>query len=251
MTSRLLSFTLLSLLLCPSVFAQDALQLFHKMQEALGGAENIAAVRDFEQRLRAESWDGNGRPLGEVRKRTRWVRPNHLRADQVGPGSTYVLYFDGTSGWEILPGTKTVAVLAGGELKFAQKYLRDLTLNVWLADRDPRYRITSPAPDDVRISDGDVADQLDITVDPVSWLPVRTTSISLADPAHPIPSETVTTEWETVQGIRFARRWSVFRSGVRIAEATVEQTRVNNGLKPADLAAKPHDLRPVLSTPAR
>jgi len=250
MTSRLVSFTLLSLLLCPSVFAQDALQLFHKMQEALGGAENIAAVRDFEQRLRAESWDGNGRPLGEVRKRTRWVRPNHLRADQVGPGSTYVLYFDGTSGWEILPGTKTVAALVGGELKFAQKYLRDLTLNVWLADRDPRYRITSPAPNVVRISDGDVADQLDITVDPVSWLPVKTTSMSLADPAHPIPSETVTTEWETVQGIRFARRWSVFRSGIRIAEATVEQTRVNSGLKPEDLSAKPPNFRPVLSTPA-
>ena len=55
MTSRLVSFTLLSLLLCPSVFAQDALQLFHKMQEALGGAENIAAVRDFEQRLQTRA----------------------------------------------------------------------------------------------------------------------------------------------------------------------------------------------------
>ncbi len=220
--------------------------MFHKMQEALGGAEKIAAIHDFEQRLRAEAWDGNGRSLGEVRKRTRWVRPNYLRADQAGLGSTYVLYFDGTSGWEILPGTKSVAELAGGELKFAQKYLRDFVLNTWLADRDPRYRITSPALNVVRISDGDVTHQLDVTLDPVSWLPVKITSISLADPANPIPSETITTEWETIQGIRFARRWSVFRSGVRVAEATVEQTRLNSGLKPADLAAKPSDLKPVL-----
>jgi hypothetical protein len=44
------------------------------------------------------------------------------------------------------------------------------------------YRITSPAPNVVRISDGDVTHQLDITLDPVSWLPARTSSISLADP---------------------------------------------------------------------
>jgi hypothetical protein len=241
------SSVVVSLFLCPSVFAQDSLQLFHRMQEALGGAEKIAAIHDFEQGVRADTWDGNGRPLGEVRKRTRWVRPNYLRADQVGPGSTYVLFFDGTSGWEILPGTDSIADLSGGELNFAQKYARDFRLNTWLADRDPRYRISSPAPNVVRISDGDVTHQLDITLDPVSSLPVKTTSVSLADPAHPIPSEEVTTEWETVQGIRFARRWSVSRSGVRVAEATVVQTKLNSGLKPADLAAKPSDLKPVLS----
>src|SRR6266542_198236 len=66
----------------------DALPLFRKMQEALGGADTIAAIRDFEQQVRAESWDGNtGRSLGEVRKLTRWVRPNYLRVDQVSPGS--------------------------------------------------------------------------------------------------------------------------------------------------------------------
>lgn len=237
---------LVTFLLCSPSSGQDGLQLFHKMQTALGGAEKIAAIHDLEQQVRAETWDGNGRRLGEVRKRTRWVRPDYLRLDQVGPGSTYVLYFDGTSGWEILP-DKRVADLVGGELKFAQKYVRDFVLNTLLADRDPRYQITSPAPNVVRISDGDVAHQLDITLDPASWLPVKTTSISLADPAHPIPSETVTTEWETVRGIRFARRWSVFRSGVRLAEATVERTTLNSGIKPSDLAVKPPDLAPVMS----
>jgi hypothetical protein len=98
-----------------------------------------------------------------------------------------------------------------------------------LADRDSSYRITAPSPNAVRISDGDIAHQLDITLDAVSSLPVKITSISLSDPAHPIPSDEVTTEWETVQGVRFARRWTVFRSGVRVAEATVERTTVNTG----------------------
>ncbi len=247
-TSAAASLTVLSLFFCQPAFSQDGLQLFHKMQEALGGAKKIAAIRDFEQSVRAESWNGNtGQSLGEVRKRTRWIRPSYLRADQVGPGSTYVLYFDGTSGWEILPGTQKVTELAGGELQFAQKYVRDFVLTIWLADRNPRYQITSSAPNVVRISDGDVNHQLDITLDPVSHLPVKTTSISLSDPAHPIPSETVVTEWETVQGIHFAKHWKVLRSGIRVAEATVEQTTLNTGLKLEELAMKPSDFKPVLS----
>src|SRR4030095_5990122 len=96
-------------LLGPTVFSDDGLQLFHKMQKALGGADKIAAIREFEQQVRAQSWNGNtGRLIGDVTKRTRWIRPNYLRVDQVGPGSTYVLYFDGKSGWEILPGTQNV-----------------------------------------------------------------------------------------------------------------------------------------------
>lgn len=241
---------------CPPVVSQEAvsqeqeegLRLFHKMQDALGGAKQIADIRDFEQTVRAESWNGNtGVSLGEVRKRTRWVRPNHLRLDQVGVGATYVLYFDGTSGWEILPGTHEVQELVGGELQFAQEYVRGFVLTAMLADRDPRYRITSPAPNVVRVSDGDPSHQLDMTLDPVSFLPIKTTKIALADPDHPIPSETVVMGWETVQGIRFPKHFKVLRSGIRVAEATVERTTLNRGLKLGDLAAKPPDLKPVLS----
>src|SRR2546430_9904152 len=73
-----------------------------------------------------------------------------LRLDQVGPGDTYVLFFDGTSGWEILP-DKTVADLTGGELQFAQDYLRGLN-SEWLADRDAQNVFASPAPNVITIT---------------------------------------------------------------------------------------------------
>jgi len=235
------------LTLCPSIFSEDATILFHKMQDALGGADKIASFRDFEQQVRAQSWNGRtGELIGDVRKRTRWIRPNQLRVDQVGPGSTYVLYCDGTSGWEVLPGTQQVTELFGGELTFALTYVRTFRPVLWLADRDPRWRITSPAPNVVRLSDEDPAHQHDFTLDAVSSLPSRTNTISLSDPAHPTASEEVVTEWETVQGIRFPRRWTVYREGRRMAEATVETTTLNGGLKLADLQAKPSDFKPVL-----
>jgi outer membrane lipoprotein-sorting protein len=241
-----IAFLLLTLTFCSSVFSEDAAALFHRMQEALGGADKIAAIGDFEQQVRAQSWNGRtGDLIGDVRKRTRWIRPNQLRVDQIGPGSTYVLYCDGASGWEILPGTQSVTELAGGELTFALGYVQTFRLRLWLADRDQRWRITSPAPSVIRMADGDPAHQQDIRLDAGS-LPSKTSTTSLSDPAHPTRSEEVVTEWETVQGIRFPRRWTVYREGKRVAEATVDTTRVNGGLKLADLQTKPDDLKPVL-----
>ena len=100
------------------------------------------------------------------------------------------------------------------------------------------------------MEDGDLAHQLDFTLDTSSSLPSKTTNISLSDPANPVPSEEVVTEWETVEGIRFARRWSVYRRGALVADAVVETTRLNGGLRRTDMEAKPADLRPVLLPPA-
>jgi hypothetical protein len=219
------------------------------MQTALGGAEKIASVRDFEESVRADAWYSDGRPLGEVRKRTRWITPNYLRLDQVGPGDTYVLYFDGTSGWEILP-DKTVANLAGGELKFAQNYLRGLNLNFWLADRDPSRVITSSGPNVIVVSSkGDSSQRTEFTLDPVTFLPVKETDISLSNPDHPVPSESRLEQWQAIDGVKFPQRITKFQGGRKLAEITVEQIKLNSGIKAGDLAIKPPDLKPVISQP--
>ena len=232
---------------CFSARGQDAaVELFRRMQHALGGAEKIASIQDFEEIVKASTWNRSGQPIGEVRKRVRWVKPNHLRLDQVGPGDTYALYFNGTSGWEILPNGRP-ADLTGGELDFAKKYLSDFKLNVWLADRLPGYRISSPAANVIRVSvNNKASEQIDITLDPDSLLPVKETSVSLADPAHPVPSETQIRKWGIVQGMRFPDRVWVLHSGVRLADITTEEVKLNSGLKPEDLATKPADLKPDL-----
>jgi hypothetical protein len=107
----------------------DGRQLFHKMQKALGGADKIAAIHDYEELESAETWFENGTSRGTVRKRVRFIRPSFLRIDQVGPGDTYVLYCDGISGWEILPDKPGVQELTGGELRFAQGYLNGMAIN--------------------------------------------------------------------------------------------------------------------------
>lgn len=240
----------------PPKYEADGQRLLHRLQDALGGANRIAAVRDFEETIRAQAWDSAGTSLGEVRKRTRWVRtPNALRLDQRGPRGTYALYFDGGSGsgWEILPDLKgsdpfkttgTAVPLAGGELQFAKGYLSGFELNLWLADQLPGYKVTSSTPQVLRIQYGDTA--TDFTLDPLSSLPVKSAGVSLADPDHPVPGEMHYDEWRETSGIRFPMHRVKYLSGLKRGEVTTADIHINAGLQPKDLAAKPADLAPDL-----
>jgi|SRR5689334_3672034 hypothetical protein len=64
----------------------------------------------------------------------------NLRLDQTGPGDTYVLFFDGTSGCKILPDRNATGKtdgraidLVGSELQFAKDYVTGWIFNSWLA----------------------------------------------------------------------------------------------------------------------
>ena len=231
---------------CAAAEDGAALTLFHQMQRALGGTDKIAGIQDFEQTVHARTWTRDDRPSGEVTKRVRWIKPNYLRLDQIGPGDTFVLYFDGSSGWEILPDGRQ-ADLVGGELAFAKKYLDDFTLNIWQADRMPGYQITSPGGDVVRISvNHDANEQIDLLLDPRTWLPVKMTSISLADSAHPAPSETQIRAWTAVGSIRFPKQVWILHNSVRLAEITNQRIKFNTGLQPDELAVKPAGLKPQM-----
>jgi len=240
----------------PSRSTQEGLRLLHRMQAALGGADRIAAVRDLEETIRAEAWDSSGAALGEVRKRTRWMRsPNVLRLDQVGPRGTYVLFFDGgtTSGWELLPdltgtdaykSTGKVVALAGGELEFAKGYLYGFDLDLWLADRNPAFTVTTPRTDVVRIEHHGKAN--DLTLDSGTGLPLKSAGVSLADPDRPVPGEMRFESWQAVSGVRFPTHRVNYLSGVKRGEVTTSDIAVNVGLRKQDLEAQPADFAPVI-----
>jgi len=224
------------------------------MQTALGGAEKIAAIHDYEETVRAETWNNDGTRLGEVRKRTRWMRsPNLLRLDQIGPRDTYVLCFDGSSdsGWEILPDLKNpdlfkttgkLSELVGGELKFAKNYLSGFQFNMWLADRTPGYTVTSPAPNVLRIEhDGNATD---FTLDAGTWLPVKTSGVSLADPDRRVSAEMRYEAWTEVAGVRFPTKRANYHNGAKLGAITEAAIHVNVGLTPQELTAKPSDFAP-------
>ena len=223
--------------------------LFHRMQRALGGEERTAAIRDFEEIVTAETFAPSGRSLGSVQKRARWIAPNHLRIDQIGPGDTYVLYFDGTSGWEILPDRTRQGKTAGGaielvgdELRFASQYLSDLIFKKWLADTQPGYSVSSPANDVVHITD-DGGHSTDVTLDPKTWLPLAESSPRI-DLSKPPSTEMRIGGWTKVNGVQFPVARANYHDGARLAVMTTDRIHVNSGLKVESLQAKPPDSLP-------
>lgn len=238
----------------PRTSTAEGLQLLRKMQTAIGGAEKIAAIQDYEETVQAKTWNSDGSPLGDVRKRTRWMRsPNVVRLDQIGPRDTYVLYYDGSSGsgWEILPDltnpdplktTGKAIALVGGELRFATNYLSGFQFNQWLADRAPGYTVTSPAPNVLRIEHNGNA--TDFTLDPATWLPVKSAGVSLANPDRPVQAELRYQAWTTVAGIHFPTKRANYHNGLKLGEITDANIRVNLGLTVEQLAAKPPDFAP-------
>jgi len=133
--------------------------------------------------------------------------------------------------------------LVGGELKFAKGYLSGFDFNVWLADRNPEYVVTSPRPNVLRIEHDGSAN--DFTLDPATWLPIKEAGVSLADPDRPVSAEMRFGGWTEVTGVRFSTVRTNYHSGVKMAEITTEGAiHVNAGLKPQDLASKPADFAP-------
>lgn len=241
----------------PQVSSPEGLALLHKMQAALGGADKLAGANDFEETVKAQIWNSAGTPMGEVWKRVRWMRnPNVLRVDQYGPRDTYVLFLDGRtdSGWEMLPDMRGADVykttgeaipLSGGELRFAKNYLTGFDLTMWLADRNPGYVVTSPAANVLRIAHDGVAS--DTMLDPGTWLPLKSSSVSLADPNRPVPAEMRLGQWSVFDGIHFPTKRANYHSGAKLAEEVSQgPIRINCGLRLEDLATKPANFAPVI-----
>src|ERR1051325_11070636 len=99
---------------------------------------------------------------------------------------------------------------------------------MWLADQTPGYSVTSPRPNVLRIvHDGKASD---FTLDPVTWLPIKSAGVSLADPDHPVRPKCGMNDGG-FSGVRFPTHRVNYHSGVNRGEGTTEIIQINTGLK--------------------
>jgi len=118
-------------------------------------------------------------------------------------------------------------------------------INTWLADRTGRFTIASPAPNTIPLTAN--GDANDLVLDPVSFLPVKSLSVSLAGPAHPPDREGDTLGWMKVEGINFPAHFRNIHRSDGSGDAKTTHVVFNSALDPRALAAKPPNLKPVLT----
>ncbi len=204
-------------------------RLFARMQQAMGGAEKLAAVRDYSQTTEIELSTGQG-TLKATQKQF-WVAPSTFRQESQLPFGTIASYFDGKTGW--FKGPQGEMPLGGPILKQVQDQLfRDLlSIARWTGE------VNAVAPNTIEIKGPTSSTR--IALDPATGLPKSQTYSAAGMGGPPTDVEEVYGSFRDVSGIQMPSSVTVSQGGKQSVAAKVTTMSINSGLKAEDLAKKP------------
>lgn len=208
-------------------------ELLQRAQQAMGGADKIAAIRDETET--AEMVMAAPATM-KIKQVNRYVFPGHVRQDQEVPGLGKVnVYTDSKTGWLVTPqgsGPMPPVVLrqAQGEA------FRNLPRLI-LADRDASVKVNAVGPNTIEISTVDnFSAQLEI--DPASGLPAKVMYRETSG-GGPASIEEKLSDWRDAGGIKVPFKIAIVQDGKDMGTVVVADYKFNTGLKADDLSKKP------------
>ena len=206
-------------------------KLLQKMQQALGGADKLAAVKDMTMTADVTLDSGGG--AMKAAQKTAWLAPNVFRQEQQLPFGKVIAYSDGQSGWlqtpqGNIPMPPPVIQQVRGEL-----------FRVWtalaLSDRDPERIVNFAGNATIEIS-GKQNENIKVQVDEQTGLPLKR---SYQMPGAPVAIEEELADWRDVGGIKLPQKITITQGGHKAGESIVSQIEINTGLKAEELSKKP------------
>ncbi len=208
--------------------------LLTRLQEAVGGLGKLAAVKD--SILVATYLVEQAGHVTTIKHTERWLAPMHYREENELGGGTITSYYDGQFGWITVPGGSvpligdTLQQMQGNAFRQMQLLLQGGTLPGTAANAvDSRtVEITGPNGQWARVS-----------ADPVTGLPARIRYQGFARSGPPPLMEENWSDFREVAGIKVPFKIFITEDGRKYADVTVNEFRVNSGLKLADLEKRP------------
>ena len=211
-----------------------ARQLLARAQQAVGGAEKLAAVQDMLEVAELHVDPSLG---GVTMKRTdRWVAPAYFREDTQLPIGTVSIYGDGKAGW--MAGPQGQAPLPPAQLKPVMDKLLRLYFPMLLSDRLPGRTVNWIGEGTLEISDGQ-GSTVRLFVDEKTGMPAKVEYASAAMNGPPSTIDETYDAFEEVDGIEVPKRMTIIQDGHKYADLAIESIQLNTGLKSADLSKKP------------
>jgi len=212
--------------------------LLKRAQQAMGGADKLAAIKDMTQSAEMSMAPAAGGM--KVKQQNRWIAPTLFRQDQMLPIGTIVAYFDGKSGWLSLP--QGVLPMPPQVVKQAQGEIFREWVTLVLSDRDSSRTVTAGGPGAVDVS-GAEGQSVHFEIDEATGLPARQVykETNMGGP----PSEVTETfsDWRDVDGIKLPFKVLIEQNGKKTGEAVVSEIKLNSGLKPEELSKKPEPVK--------
>jgi len=206
-------------------------QILERVQRGVGGADKLAAVKDFTVTQDNRFDPSAGRR--DASETDRWIAPNHLRQSSQDASGPFDLYCDGTFGW--LSVARGAGPLAGLTLRQMRNEVFHVYFSLLLAGGE-----TSVAAVDDRtidISAGELTARL--VVDSASGLPRQLLYDSPQRDGVTQPVEEEYDDFHEVNGIQVPFHVTYHQGGKRLAESIVTRFQINTGLKLEDLERRP------------
>jgi hypothetical protein len=216
-------------------------QILLKAQAAAGGAEKLAAVRDYTM-LAEYSIDPAVAKIGgsTIVQTEKWIAPAAFRQDATVSTGRVSVYTDGKVGWISTNGPQGQGwgALTGVQRSQVLGDLFRVYYRLLLSDRVEGRVVNAIDDSSVQIADstGQVAS---VEFDPRTHLPKRAAYDTQQAAGAPIYSEDVYEDFRDVGGILVPFKITNNQGGRRFAGVVVKDYQINTGLKPLEIARRP------------
>jgi zinc protease len=215
-------------------------QLLERAQQAMGGAEKLAAVKDatYTAELALEAAAGGIK----IKQVNMYLAPGELRQEQELPFGKVIAYTDGKTGWLSTP--QGEQPMPAEVLKQAQGEIFREPYAVMLSDRDASRVVNAIGENTVEISTATGGLSVRVEFDPATGLPARETYTDIGSGGAPAETTDIFSDWREVAGnslpgLRLPFRAIQLENGMKMLEVTVSEYQINSGLATAELSKRP------------
>jgi zinc protease len=208
-------------------------ELLQRAQQALGGADKLAAVKDLQFHADLEVLSPGA--TMKVKQTNSFIVPWTVRQDNELPFLKQSVYSDGASGW--LSGMQGVQNLTAPVLKQIRGEAFRQLASLAMSDRDPNRTVNYVGEGVIEISSKD-GESVRLSVDEKTGLPLKVAyQQSPAEGGTSI--EEIFSDWRDVNGIRLPFQWTTMQGDKKFAGVTVQDYKINSGLTVETLGTRP------------
>jgi zinc protease len=205
--------------------------LLQKAQQAMGGADKLAAVKDIthESDLTIAQ---NGMKVKQI---VQYVAPDVLRAEQTLPFGKVTSVWNGKEGWLVTPqGTMAMPPPVVNQVR---SEMFRVPVKLFLADRDPESTVSALTDNTVEISNKS-GQRVKVEFDTATGLPSRETYTSQGQ-TGPTEVTAILSDWRDADGIKVPHHITIEQGGKKFGESVTASVKVNAGLNAAEVGKKP------------
>jgi len=217
--------------------------LLARVQQAMGGAGKLAAVKDLQYQALLEVFTPGASM--KVKQTMSFIAPSTVRQDNELPFLKQSVYSDGKSGW--ISGMQGVQNLPPPVLKQIQGEAFREIVSLVLSDRDPDRTVNLAGDGLIDISTKD-GESVRLTVDEKTGLLAKL-GYQQSPAEGGTAVEEIFSDWRDADGLKLPFQWSIMQGDKKFAGLTIQDYKINSGLTAETLGARPAPQPPAFARP--